>query len=131
MKKIITISAVMLIIVGLGFWWTQNMKDSKTINNIPTSADNAPEGSIHNLPVPTAVSKVKTLVANELKISEGVVIVMSAFEKEWSDDCLGLGGPTESCLFALVPGYEITVQAEGKERVYRTNSDGSVIRREK
>lgn len=130
MNKTITISIILLAIIGLGFWWAESRKDDN-VNNIPTSADNAPEGSIHNLPVPTAVSKVKLQVASELKISDGLVIVMSAFEKEWSDGCLGLGGPAESCLQALVSGYEVTIQAEGKTRVYRTNIDGSVIRREK
>lgn len=96
--------------------------------DIPTSADNAPEGSMHNLPVPEAVSAVKQLVATELGISTGTVIVMSAHKQDWSDGCLGLGGPAESCLFAITPGYEVTVQAQGSERVFRTNEDGTVIR---
>jgi len=95
-----------------------------------TSADNAPPGSIHNLPVPKAVSAVKTYVAQKAGVSEGLVIVMTAYEKEWSDSCLGLGGPAESCLAAITPGYEITVQVKGAEQKYRTNADGSEIRRE-
>lgn len=130
MKKTIIISLTILVIIGVGVWWMGSKQDLN-LENIPTSADNAPPGSIHNLPVPTAVSAVKKLVALELGINEGVVIVMTAFEKEWSDGCLGLGGSAESCLYALVPGYEVTVQAQGKERMYRTNADGSVIRREK
>ena len=94
----------------------------------PTSADNAPEGSIHNLPVPEAVAKVRSQVAKDLGVNEGVVIVMSAYERKWSDSCLGLGGPAESCLQAITPGYEVTVAANGQEYVYRTNQDGSAIR---
>jgi len=97
---------------------------------IRTSADNAPLGSIHNLPVPKAVAEVKTKVATELSISEGTVVVMSAYEQDWSDGCLGLGGPAESCLMAITPGYEVTILASGSERVFRTNADGSVIREE-
>ncbi len=96
----------------------------------PTSADNAPLGSIHNLPVPDAVAAVRTAVAKKLNISEGVVIIMTAYEKEWSDSCLGLGGPAESCLFAVTPGYEVVAQAAGKEYTYRTNADGTSIREE-
>lgn len=98
-------------------------------NKIPTSADNAPPGSIHNLPVPQAVAAVRSLVAKELKISEGLVIIMTAFEKNWPDGCLGLG-KGKACTQAIVPGYEVTVQAQGKELVYRTNADGSIIIRD-
>lgn len=100
-------------------------------SSVVTSADNAPPGSIHNLPVPKAVSAVRTLVAKELGISEGIVIVMTAYEKNWSDGCLGLAKSGEFCTQATVSGYEVTVEAQGKERVYRTNADGSVIRRAK
>ncbi len=97
----------------------------------PTSADNAPPGSIHNLPVPAAVAEAKKYAAEKLGVAEGLVIVMTAFEKEWSDSCLGLGGPTESCLQVMTPGWEITVVAKGTETVYRTNFDGTVIREER
>lgn len=97
----------------------------------PTSADNAPPGSIHNLPVPPAISAVKKYVAEKSGVSEGLVIVMTAYEKEWSDGCLGLGGPAESCIAMITPGYEVTVQVKGVEQIYRTNADGSQIRREK
>lgn len=96
----------------------------------PTSADNAPPGSIHNLPVPEAVAAVKTKVATELGIGEGTVIVMSAYEQDWSDGCLGLGGPAESCIAVITPGFEVTVLAQGSERIFRTNVDGSIIREE-
>lgn len=99
--------------------------------NAPTSADNAPPGSIHNLPVPKAVTAVKAQVAEKSGVDQGLVIVLTAYEKDWSDSCLGLGGPAESCLFAITPGYEVSVQVKGVEQKYRTNADGSVIRREK
>lgn len=98
--------------------------------NTPTSADNAPPGSIHNLPVPDAVDAVRAYVAGELGISEGVVIIMSAYEKEWPNACLGLDDEDEVCAQVITPGYEVTVQAQRKERVYRTNADGTALRRE-
>ena len=108
----------------------QSVRLSEPVGDIPTSADNAPPGSLHNLPVPQAVSAVKQYVAKNSGVSEGLVIVLTAYEKEWSDGCLGLGGPAESCLAALTPGYEITVQVQGTEQKYRTNADGSAIRRD-
>ncbi len=102
--------------------------DAQAAQPTPTSADNAPPGSIHNLPVPPAVAAVRTLVAKEMGISEGLVIIMTAYEKEWSDGCLGLATADEMCTQAIVPGWEVTVQAQGKTGIYRTNADGSVIR---
>jgi len=99
-------------------------------NNTPTSADNAPDGSMHNLPVPEAVKKVKDLVASETGEPIGEVIVMSAYEKEWPNGCLGLEGEDEMCIQVIVPGYVITVQAAGEQTVYRTDSTGNVIKKE-
>ena len=134
MKKILPIITIVLIIIGFGVWWqlgTSNIEDIEQIEsgNIPTSADNAPPGSIHNLPVPDAVGAVRALVAQELGISEGVVIIMSAYVKNWSSSCLGLEQEGEKCALVVTPGYEVTVLAQGKERLYHTNHDGSSIRR--
>lgn len=147
--KYILIIILVIIIAFVGMDWIS--KNAEVINNeetsqetneeieeinddeneeVKTSADNAPPGSIHNLPVPDAVTAVKVKVASDLNINEGEVIVMSAYEKDWSDGCLGLGGPAESCIAVITPGYEVTVLAQGDERVFRTNSDGSVIREE-
>jgi hypothetical protein len=99
--------------------------------NTVTSADDAPPGSIHNLPVPEAVAAVKKHVAEKSSVREGLVIVMTAYEKEWSDGCLGLGRPNEGCIAVITPGYEVTVSVNGTEQTYRTNSDGTQIRMEK
>jgi len=94
----------------------------------PTSADNAPPGSIHNLPVPDAVAAVRTHVANQLGLSEGVVIILSASKRDWPNSCLGLESPDEMCLQVITPGFHVKVQADGKEFMYRTNMDGRVLR---
>ncbi len=128
MKKVLLIAVV--IILGVIAWQQFGGEEPAVNGNIPTSADNAPPGSIHNLPVPDAVAAVRTLVASELGISEGVVIVLTAYEKEWSDACLGLAGQDEMCAQVITPGWEVTVQAQGSQFVYRTNAGGTVIRRE-
>ena len=97
----------------------------------PTSADNAPPGSIHNLPVPPAVAAVRAHVATKAGIDEGFVIIMTAYEREWPDACLGLAGSDEMCAQVITPGWEVTTQAGGAEEVFRTNSGGSVIRQER
>ena len=93
-----------------------------------TSADDAPPGSIHNLPVPDAVAAVRTKIAEDLGTREGLVIVMTAYEKTWTNGCLDLEEPGEMCTEALVQGYEVTAEAQGQSFTYHTNENGSVLR---
>ena len=94
------------------------------------SAEGAPEGSIHNMPVPTAVQSAKDALAERLGVDVSTVVVLEATEREWSDSCLGLGGPAESCLQAITPGYAVLLVQSGTEYRYRTNDDGSSVRAE-
>ena len=94
----------------------------------PTSADDALPGSIHNLPVPEAVIQAKIYAATNVGIELGKIIVLTAYEKNWPDGCLGLARADEFCTQVVTPGWEITVQAKGETHIYRTNGDGSVIR---
>lgn len=97
----------------------------------PTSADNTPPGSIHNLPVPEAVEAARKMASETYNIPGGETIVMSAFEREWPDSCLGLANEDEMCAQVITPGYEVVVKAGQGEYTYRTNSDGSQIREDK
>lgn len=92
------------------------------------SADGAPPGSIHNLPIPPAVQAAKDALAEKLDVDASAILVLEAHEKEWSDSCLGLGGPAESCLAAITPGYDVLLSHDGVEYRYRTNEDGSSVR---
>ncbi len=96
----------------------------------PTSADNAPEGSMHNLPVPEAVSAVRAYAAQKAGVSVGSAIVMQVEEMDWSDSCLGLGGPDEMCAMMITSGYRVTVQAGGTTKSYRTDMTAGSIREE-
>lgn len=97
--------------------------------DVPTSADNAPPGGIHNLPVPDAVATVRTHLAEYLGVNEGIVIIMSVYEKEWGNSCLGLANVGDICAQVITPGYEVTAQVQGNRYIYHTNSDGSALRR--
>lgn len=135
---IIGLVVVLLLSAGGYALYTSNAEKDDIKNGITeegtqgtNSAEGAPEGSIHNLPLPAGVKAVKVKAASEAKVNENEVVILSAFEKEWSDSCLGLGGPAESCLFVMTPGYEVTLTVKGKEMTYRSNADGTVIREEK
>lgn len=95
---------------------------------MPTSADGAGSGSIHNLPIPAAVQAAKNALAARLDVDADDILVLEAHEREWSDSCLGLGGPAESCLQAITPGYEVLLTIDDEEYRYRTNQDGTSVR---
>ncbi len=45
-----------------------------------------------------AFEAVRATLAQELKVDPLTIALVSAEAVEWSDSCLGLGGPAESCL---------------------------------
>lgn len=78
-----------------------------------------------------AIAAVKADIVHEASLdSTGEVSVISAYRKQWPDGCLGLG-KDELCTESVVPGYEITLLAGGKNYTYRTNEDGSLLRQVK
>jgi hypothetical protein len=139
-KKFITIVLSALLIAFVIFFLVipklrqnkmNNENNDELSNFIATSADDAPTGSMHNLPVPDAVSVVRSKVASDLDVREGLVIVMTAYEKTWTNGCLDLAEPGEMCTEALVQGYEVSVESQGQSFTYHTNGDGSILREKK
>ncbi len=47
---------------------------------------------------------------------------------DWSDSCLGLGGPAESCAQMITPGYKIILKAGGEEFEFHTDATGQSVR---
>jgi hypothetical protein len=50
--------------------------------------------------------------------------VISVEKVEWSDSCLGVGLPAESCAAVITPGYKITLDVAGQEYVIHTDEGG-------
>jgi hypothetical protein len=82
------------------------------------------------IPTPAAVDKVRQDLASRLGLALDQIQVTSVEPMEWSDGCLGLGKPDESCLMAIVSGYRITLSANGTTYTFRTDDNGSQIREE-
>jgi hypothetical protein len=47
---------------------------------------------------------------------------------DWSDSCLGLGGPAEICAAVITPGWRIEVTTGSRTWLYRTDADGTRLR---
>ena len=74
--------------------------------------------------------KVIALIAQEREIEAEEIILVSSQEKDWPDGCLGLGGQEEMCTQAIVPGYEIILEIDGQEEIYRTDLNGENVRQD-
>ena len=124
-----------LIIIAGGYFLYANrsvQSSSSTIQMGSTnSAENAPPGSsVHDLPVEPAAALARQDLATKLGVEERSIVIMLIENKTWNDGCLGLSGPAESCVAALVDGFRIEMETQGKTYVYRTDKAGSVVRAE-
>ncbi|PSF33187.1 hypothetical protein C7H19_20470 [Aphanothece hegewaldii CCALA 016] len=69
------------------------------------------------------LSKQTNLPAEEFKL-------MNATHESWTDGCLGLAKPDEMCSQALIDGWRVVITREKQTWVYRTDTNGRVIRQE-
>jgi heat shock protein HslJ len=78
--------------------------------------------------LPPAVLDAQSWLAEQAGLALGQVEIVSFERVEWTDSCLGLGGPAESCLQVITPGYQVIIRAAGQEYEVRTDETGTVIR---
>lgn len=82
-------------------------------------------------PLPQTIeAAVKTKLAAEIG---DIAVKVGYYSREtWSDGCLGLGGPAESCLAVITEGWKVELidAVSGKRFVYRTNLNGESVRRD-
>lgn len=82
--------------------------------------------AITNLPV--AVSDAVLQDAAQLsKLPISSLSIVAAQRRNWSDGCLGLGGPEVICAAVVVPGWLVTVAAGQQRLVYRTGDFGTKV----
>jgi hypothetical protein len=77
----------------------------------------------------TLIDQVLQQAAADLGIPQAELGVLRYSQETWRDGCLGLGSPVELCAAVLVDGWQFEVVHGDQSWFYRTNLDGSVIRR--
>jgi hypothetical protein len=78
---------------------------------------------------PVAVVKAREALAADLNVGIETITIESYERKEWSDSCLGLGGPAESCLAVIYPGWQVTLLVDDSDVFeVRTDELGEIIR---
>jgi len=98
------------------------------IGGLPEGPTPTPQ-VFHPLPAEErAFAAARAALAAELGIDELTITRQEIALHDWTDSCLGLGGPAESCLQAITPGYRLVLQAGDELWEARTNLDASVVR---
>lgn len=81
--------------------------------------------------LPRSVARqVRQDLANRLGVPRSSLQIVGHSRQTWSDSCLGLGGPAESCLQALVDGWHVQVSDGEQTWIYRTDLTGQALRLE-
>lgn len=143
-KYMFLVAVIVLLVAGIAYWAlatrgvaptaepTHQQGDTNQSQAPVTSADGVEPGSggIHGMPAEPAAEAARADLATKLGITASTITIMLVEAKTWNDGCLGLGGPAESCLQALVDGFRVELRAQGKEYVYRTDQTGASVRME-
>ena len=79
---------------------------------------------------PDVALNIRNQVSEILGVPVESIQLESIEQMEWPDGCLGLGGPDESCIQAVTPGWLLVFTADGQEYRFRADQTGTVIRRE-
>jgi hypothetical protein len=79
-----------------------------------------------NQPLPVLVALQSLSEAQNITLDQ--IEIVSVEEVEWSDSCLGLGGPAESCAAVVTPGFLIVLEAGGTEYEFHTDTTGENLR---
>ena len=84
-----------------------------------------PEGTEGSDAIAAAVV---AFLAQELGVAEDQIEATEVVDVEFSDSCLGLGGPAESCLQAITPGWLVLLDVNGAPYEVHTDETGQQIR---
>ena len=94
------------------------------------SIPNVEEGSPTNIPVdltPPAREAITALSTNWALPANQITLV-SIEAVEWPDSCLGVHEEDWDCPQGNIPGFRVTLEADGKQVEYHTNEDGTQLR---
>ena len=69
-------------------------------------------------------------IAKDLSQPMETLTIETVTPQTWPNGCLGLGTSDELCTMALVNGWQVTIKTSDTVATYRSNANGTVVRRE-
>ncbi len=115
-----------ILFISILFFLVLSACTSKT--PVPSQNPQQPSGGLVTKDKAPFAIAAKVALSQKLTIPVDQISFVSADAVQWSDSCLGLGGPADSCLQAVTPGYKVILAAEGKQYEIHTDESGSVVR---
>lgn len=100
-----------------------------TLNTAVPATEAVPSLVADALPPEVAV-EIQNRISETLGVPLDQIQIETVEQKDWSDSCLGLGGPEESCAQAVTPGWLVVFSINGTEYRYRVDNTGTNIRQE-
>ena len=67
-------------------------------------------------------------LSQNLGLTPDKIKLISTEAVDWPDSCLGISMEGISCAQAITSGFQVILEANGKQLEYRTNQDGTLIR---
>lgn len=77
---------------------------------------------------PEAVQAAINSLSETTGAAASEIQIVSVEHVEWTDSCLGLGGPAESCLTVITPGWKIVLSVDDKQYEFHTDETGTNLR---
>ncbi len=117
-------------ILSLGAGMT--LLDTATANAVenPQSVASLKQSGANQLPRSVLIA-VRRDIARTNRIPPGRLRVVSSTQQSWSDSCLGLGRPEESCAQILIENGWRIVMSDGRQNwIYRSDNTGRNVRLE-
>jgi len=93
-----------------------------------TGETDTPQSTAETPLPPKAVLDAQQWLAQQLSVAVEQVQIVDIEQAEWSDSCLGLGRPDESCAAVITPGWRAVVEVNGRTYEVRTDETASTIR---
>jgi len=125
MRRVLFIFALFILMLTACAAEAGATEEASTPEPAPTEQSVPTESPVELTPVEDAVV---AQLAESLDISPDDITVVSTEEVEWPDGCLGIQMEGLMCTQAIVPGYRVILEANGREVEYHTNEDATQIR---
>ena len=74
-----------------------------------------------------AVENARAALAQQLSVNVEDVTVVSSGQVDWPNGCLGVAKPGMMCTDAIVPGYQVILEVNGKQYEVRTDLSGQQV----
>ena len=76
----------------------------------------------------SAVQAAVRMLGESLGVSRQEIDIVEVEYVQWRNSCLGCGGPEESCLMVITPGYRVVLKSGGEQYEIHTDASGDVAR---